>query len=137
MNAVNALLVRIARQEALLNLVGRTAAGWVDYPSRTSDGIAVAGEVTRITSVGRFWDTELALSSRPEETIHVINDVPPQLDPRLPYDVGSQLVLLGSIIDDPGHELPDYPGSGPVVWHGIHLPTYDPTATTTSVPPAE
>jgi hypothetical protein len=120
MNAVAALLERIGQSQSLLNLVGRASAGWLNFPARSSDGIAVSGEVVRIVARGRYWETELKLATKTDQTVRIITRVPPQLDPRSPYDIGSQLLLLGSIIDQVT-ELADHPVPFPVVRPCIHL----------------
>jgi hypothetical protein len=135
MNAVDALLFRIARNQSLLNLVGRTSAGWIASPARTSDGIALVGEVVRIESKGCYWESELQLSSKSKSTIRIVSEVPPSLDPRMPYQLGSHLIVLGSVLADPANELMAYPGQGPIVWCGIHREieqTGDPATSGTS-----
>ena len=61
MNAVSALLVRIARQEVVAES-GRPHLGRLDrFPSRTSDGIAVAGKVTADRGLGRVLADRVGL----------------------------------------------------------------------------
>jgi len=126
MNATEALLARIAREPPLRDFVGRTAAGWLNYASRTSDGIALAGEVVRIEQMGPYFETHVRLLTRPEQVVRVVSRVSPPFDPHTPYDVGAQLLILGSIVANPLVTLPDYPASGPIVWRGLHFATSDP-----------
>jgi hypothetical protein len=120
MNATAALLERVASRESLRNLVGRTSADWLNFPARTSDGIALAGEVIQIEPKGRYWETELRLASRSDQTVRVLTDILPQLDPRMPFDVGCRLLVLGTIVQEPAQQLTGYDGPGPVVHCVLH-----------------
>jgi hypothetical protein len=119
MNAVDDLLRRLGRNESLLGLIGRTSASWIAYPARTSNGIALVGDVVGIEPRGALWETEMRLSSKTGTTIRVLSMLPPPLDPRMPYDVGSRLIVLGSVFSDLTADPSDFRQSA-TVWRGIH-----------------
>ncbi|MCA9149914.1 MAG: hypothetical protein KDA92_11465, partial [Planctomycetales bacterium] len=125
MNAAEALLDRIANDSGLLGLVGRTSQGWISFPSRTSDGIVVAGEVMRIEQSGPYHETQLKLFSRQanEPVVRLLSATPPGQDPRAPYQVGQRILAFGSIVADPEAMLPAYHSNGPVIWRALHVLT--------------
>lgn len=120
MEATDALLMRIASSESLTHLIGRTATSWLRFNDRPNNGIALAGRVSSIRAVGDYFETELQLLSRPETSLRVVSHVTPQLDPRVPFEVGAELVVLGALIER-AEELPGYSGELPVIYRGHHV----------------
>jgi hypothetical protein len=121
MNATEALLGRVANDASMRNLVRRTAGGWLNYPARTSDGIAAVATVSRIEPLGNQYEVYLESSDAAAYELRMISRSQPSLDARCPYAVGDTLLLLGSILSHPSHRFPDYPDTGPVILHGLHV----------------
>lgn len=120
MNAAEALLGRIASDEQLMDLFSRTASSWLAFPSRTSNGIVLAGRVVEIRAAGPFTESHLKLSDDQQTVIRILSRVSPALDARMPYQVGDELLVLGLILDDPAQSLEGYADSGPVVLRSLH-----------------
>ena len=137
MQATEATLVRISKSTDQLRLVGRAAQTWINYPSRVTNGIAIAGEVTEIKPVGRLFQSTVTLYGRPDESIRLMSLRNPSTDVRQNYKLGDQIVAFGSIVDQPEIEFVGYEGANvPVVWRGLYLVVRPPVPPPGSSPTA-
>ena len=121
MKAVEALTDRIARNPELRRLVAEAAGSWLNYSARTSNGIALIGEVKEIRAVDTMFETELQVDSKASPHVLVLSTTQPQYDPRAPFDVGQQLILLGSILSEPAPNAAATLARPPSrIWNGFH-----------------
>ena len=74
--------------------------------SATGDGLCLRGHVQDIHPHGNLFVTRIALPGRPSRFLSVLSAV----DPHNFYLVGSDVVLLGSIIDRPSRRIQGYRG---------------------------
>lgn len=72
----------------------------------TGDGLCLRGHVQDIHAHGNLFVTRIALPGRPSRFLSVLSAV----DPRKFYLVGSDVMLLGSIIDRPSRRILGYRG---------------------------
>jgi hypothetical protein len=122
MKAVEALAARIARDPQLRKLVAGAACSWLSFSARTSNGIALVGEVTQIRQTGKWFETELRLQAKSSERVFVLSTRDPMQDPREPYAVGQQVVLLGSILPRVNSWLPTAEADRDRwIWRGFHM----------------
>ncbi len=113
MRTTEKLLMRVASSTELMELVRWAAADWIQFPSRGSDGVALAGEVVDIVAVGNRYQVQIKLPGQNSPFVNVIRDIDPALDPRHAFHVGQQIIVLGSILE------PSMRSSR--VQYGIHL----------------
>ncbi len=99
--AVDTISAQIAEEPKLRRLIAEAADSWLNFPSRTSDGIALMGEVQQIRPIGGMFETEVRLAARTGTRIRVLSATDPAQDSRHPYAEGDTLLLLGSIISAP------------------------------------
>ena len=114
MRTTEKLLTRVSGSAELMELVRWAAADWIRFPSRNSDGVALAGEVVGIYAVGNRYDVQIKLPGRNGPIVHVVREIDPALDPRHAFHVGEQIIVLGSILSDPQ-------ARSSRVQYGIHL----------------
>ena len=74
--------------------------------SATGDGLCLRGHIQDIHPHGNLFVTRIALPGRPSRFLSVLSAV----DPHNSYVVGSDVVLLGSIIDRPSRRIQGYRG---------------------------
>jgi hypothetical protein len=118
----SAVLERIAQEPLQLRLLGRSAASWIVYPRRVSQGIALAGQVTQIRPMGPWIEVQLQLHGRPNVTMPVLMLHSATLDGSAPLELGGQLVVLGVIASQAQDDLAEYTGTFPVVRRVLHVP---------------
>ena len=114
MRTTEKLLTRVSSSTELMELVRWAAADWIRFPSRDSDGVALAGEVVDIAAVGKRYNVQIKLAGRNGPIVHVVRDIDPGLDPRHAFHVGQQIIVLGSILSDPQ-------ARSSRIQYGIHL----------------
>lgn len=123
MKAVEALLVRIARDPALCQLVQKAAPDWLEYSGRGTDGVVLIGTVLEIEEQGRWYRSSLQLSEGLDAPVRLMTHTHPQLEPRQPFRIGERLLVFGSIISSRQSVLPDLTEDERfVIWDGFHLP---------------
>jgi hypothetical protein len=114
MRATERLLTQISNSQELMELVRWAAADWLRLSSRSSDGVALAGEVVRIEAVGNRYNVQIQLPGRNGPIVHVVREIDPALDPRHAFQVGQQILVLGTILSEPQ-------ARSSRVQYGIHL----------------
>lgn len=114
MRASEKLLARISNSSELMELVRWAAADWIRFTSRSSEGVALVGEVVQIDAVGDRYNVQLQLPGNHGPIVHVVRDIDPALDPRHAFGVGQQILVLGSILSDPQ-------ARSSRVQYGVHL----------------
>ncbi|MCP4190729.1 MAG: hypothetical protein GY768_08880 [Planctomycetaceae bacterium] len=127
MQASEALLTRISNSPDQLELVGRAAGTWINYSSRVTDGIAIAGEVIAIKAEDDLYFSTIRFSSKPDTHIQLVSERNPITDVRQSYNVGDHVLAFGAIINDPNRQISGFSGTGPVVWEGLHIALRKPT----------
>jgi hypothetical protein len=110
-----ALLAKAAADQEVLKLIAAGgAASWkATAASRSGGGIAVVGSVQSIQNRGQLFETRLAPESGPTE-ITVVSVI----DPRGHFQVGSRLLVLGAIVEEPQKTFVGYAGDEPRVIFG-------------------
>jgi hypothetical protein len=113
MSAVRALLGQMAENEANLDKIGYRAGALCLDGSRPSNGILLAGKVTRIVSQGYAHQAHVQLAAT-GGTVLVAGKQP------LPAQEEDAVLILGSIVDDPADNLSGFQTQQPfVIWAGL------------------
>jgi hypothetical protein len=112
--AITALLKKTGSDEEKLGQIGRAAVKWLAYSKRGEHaGILLAGTVAEIGQQGKLHEVKIAVPGV-EEPISVFSSAKPKVAEE------DQVMLLGSVVDDPTANLPGYDGTQPaVVWNGL------------------
>ncbi len=92
-------------------------AKWLDFPKRTTNGIALAGIVESAEQVGELFQTKARVGGADNaQTVTIVSAQAPQVA------AGDQIVSLGSIVEHPQQQLAGYEGNdGAVVWSGLTM----------------
>lgn len=121
MQASEALLTRISNSPDQLELVGKAAGTWINYSSRVTDGITIAGEVIAIEAQDNLYFSTIRFPSKSETNIRLVCERNPITDVRQAYEVGDQVLAFGAIINEPNRKINGFSGTGPIVWEGLHI----------------
>ena len=121
MQASEALLTRISNSPDQLELVGKAAGTWINYSSRVTDGITIAGEVIAIEAQDNLYFSTIRFPSKSETNIRLVSERNPITDVRQAYEVGDQVLAFGAIINEPNRKINGFSGTGPIVWEGLHI----------------
>ena len=115
------LLREIASDTYRCKIIGAGASGWIRYRQRGTSGIALTCNVKQIVANGTYFQIKAEVFGRSNQFIDFISLTHPKENARFPFDVGSNVILLGTIVDDPQSQIQNYAGSDSVVvWSGIH-----------------
>jgi hypothetical protein len=114
--AAMALMKKIAADPAKLAEVSNAAGKWLKYSKRGEhSGIMLSGAVGSISQQGKLYELQVTIPGQ-EEPVSVFSAKKPTVAQ------GDEVLLMGSVIDDPGSNLPDYAGKQPnVIWNGLTL----------------
>ena len=112
--AALSLLKKIAADPNKLGEVSNAAGKWLKYPKRGEhSGIVLSGAVQSVTQQGKLYEVSIAIPGQ-DEPVSVVSQKKPAVGE------GDQVLVLGSVIDDPAASLPDYAGKQPnVIWQGL------------------
>ena len=112
---IASLLSDVGRDETKLTLIGKAAPSWM-VTARPHNGICVYGTVTAVEWRGSLLATELALSADQRITLLSTGDGAEKLE------TAARVLVLGTILDEPQHNLEGYDGDeSVVVLVGIHV----------------
>lgn len=135
-DAVMGLLRDIGDNDTDYRLAGILGERHFDAINRSTAGIVIAGTVVGIEKEGELYNTRVELATRGEEKpIHSIMSRINPLEPPAPegqepvqaYQVGSKVLICGSIIELPDIRLGGYEGDEPtVIWGGFPVETESP-----------
>ncbi len=93
--------------------LGSYAAKWLAFGKRTTPGIVLAGTVESVDQMGKLFEVKVKLTDDAPSAAIVTRD-----DPRV--EAGDQVIVLGTIVDNPTEELVGYEGTEPTaVWSGV------------------
>ena len=98
-------------------MIGDVANGWIaaGRERRKTDGICVYGVVKSVESIGDFFETTVESAG---QQIAVVS----MSDPAEYFAADRQVLILGTILDDPAENLGGYEGSrAVVVLDGFHV----------------
>ncbi len=116
--AVRDLLASFQDHEGKLEKLGTWGAGWLGSKQRTSSGVFLTGTVKQVEPIGGLFRTEIELLGRATTTVDVITEKKPGAG----VDPGSQVALLGRVLDAPAEEINGYEGSAArAVWGGLFV----------------
>ena len=101
-----ALLEAISEDAKLLAYVGNQSAQHLAHKLRPRDGVLIYGTVVRIEPHGHLFVTTVKLASRKKGQIGVLSFA----DPATYYHKGSRVLLLGTVVDQPGMRVAGYNG---------------------------
>jgi len=105
------VLKSLTDNEKKLTLLGKAGEVWL-RSSRDSAGVLLLGAVKGIEQQGDLYETKLAVSAE-GKPVSLYSDS----DPADLYQVDSDVLILGAIIDDPAANLTGYQGDAEsVVW---------------------
>jgi hypothetical protein len=111
------ILHEVSQQSDKLDVIGGVANGWIaaGRERRTTDGICLYGVVTSVESIGDFFETTVESAGK---QIAVVSTT----DPSEYFAMDRQVLILGTILDDPAKNLGGYQGSrSVVVLDGYHV----------------
>ncbi|MDA1053298.1 MAG: hypothetical protein O3C40_22845 [Planctomycetota bacterium] len=111
------LLQEVGRQADKLAVIGGVANGWIaaGYETRKTNGICLHGVVKSVEPIGNFFETTVESGN---QQISVVS----MTDPSEYFAEGRQVLVLGTILDDPAKNLGGYEGSREVVvLDGFHV----------------
>jgi hypothetical protein len=112
----------LARHPFVLHNLASYAGRWLTNEKRGHQGVVVCGTVLGHRRVGQFSETQMALNSRSLKEVTVVS----RLNHEQLLPIGGQMLVLGTIVDDPQADLIGYAGSSaPVIVPGFFadLPT--------------
>ena len=111
------LLHEIGKQAEKLAVIGVVANGWIkaSYETRKTNGICLYGVVKSVEPIGNFFETTVESEN---QQIAVVS----MEDPSESFAEGRQVLVLGTILDNPVKNLGGYEGSREVVVvDGVHV----------------
>jgi hypothetical protein len=111
------LLKAIGKQPDKLAVIRGVAKGWMaaGREARKTDGICLAGVVKAVAPLGNLFETTVDAAG---EEIAVVS----MSDPAEDFAAGREVLILGTILDDPANNLGGYEGSQKtVVLDGFHV----------------
>lgn len=111
------LLHSLSSQPDKLKVIGDVANGWIaaGYETRQTNGVCLHGVVKSVESIGNLFETTVESGGR---QIAVVS----KTDPAEYFAAGRQVLVLGTIVDDPAKNLGGYEGSRKVVvLDGYHV----------------
>ena len=111
------LLMSIGSQPDKLSVIGGVANGWIaaGHQRRTTDGICVYGIVRSVEPIGDMFETAVECAGK---EIAIVSTA----DPTECFVANRQVLILGTILNDPTKNLGGYAGSRPVVvLDGYHV----------------
>lgn len=111
---VDSLLRSFSDKPGKLRLIAQSGESWVMSAERNEPGVILIGAVESIGMRGKWFQTTLQLDTRSKREVVVVS----RRNPRLAYDIGEKIILLGSIVDDPRSDLEDYDGEAAFVVAG-------------------
>lgn len=111
------LLHEVCQQPDKLAVIESVAGGWIALPheKRTTNGICLAGVVTSVEPIGDFFETTIESSGKQIAVVSLS-------DPSEFFVTDRQVLVLGTILDEPAKNLGGYEGSrAVVVLDGYHV----------------
>ncbi|HJT36698.1 MAG TPA: hypothetical protein VJ783_32045 [Pirellulales bacterium] len=113
--AAQDLLLLIGADRDRGEVIGRLAANRLDDGQRSSNGVILAGTVAQTGYQGDLFTVRIVLSGIGRTVTVASRDSPePLFGPR------DHILILGSIVDSPSHNLAGYEGGLPqVIWGGV------------------
>ena len=111
------LLNEIVQQPGKLAVISGVAKGWIaaGYETRQTNGVCLHGVVTSVEPIGNFFETTVEAGNQQIAVVSLT-------DPAEYFAEGRQVLILGSILDDPAKNLGGYEGSRKVVvLDGYHV----------------
>lgn len=111
------LLHEIGKQPDKLEVIAGVAKGWMGagYEVRKTNGICLTGVVKTVEPIGEFYETTITNGGK---QIAVVSTS----DPSEYFVEGSQVLVLGTILDDPKKNFGGYEGSrDAIVLDGFHV----------------
>ena len=111
------LLHDIGKQSDKLKVISDVANGWIaaGYETRNTNGVCLHGVVKSVEPVGGLFETTVEAGGHP---IAVVS----KSDPSEYFAEGRQVLVLGTILDDPAKNLGGYEGNRQVVvLDGFHV----------------
>jgi hypothetical protein len=120
-SAATKIAREVAETAVSLDDLGKMADGWVRSANRTSSGVYLIGDVKNIKQAegeagaeGPFQSVILPAGQSSE--VMVVTPKAP------PWDLLDQIVVLGSIVEDPASNIEGFEGDQPqAVWAGISI----------------
>ncbi|MEO8494968.1 MAG: hypothetical protein ABI614_07850, partial [Planctomycetota bacterium] len=115
------LLKEVSQRADKLAVIGGVAKGWIaaGRESRKTNGVCLYGVVKAVEPIGELFETTIESAG---QQIAVVSTS----DPAEYFALDSQVLVLGSILDDPAKNLGGYEGSRAVVvvdGYHINVPT--------------
>ena len=112
---VNGLVRSISRDDAKMKLIRKVAAGWMKA-KRPHNGVCLNGVATSIETRGQLYATEITMASG--GTLTLVGTV----NPSTHFQMGADILVLGTILENPRQNLDGFEGDEPVViLDGFHL----------------
>jgi hypothetical protein len=111
------LLHEIGTQAAKLAVISNVANGWIkaSYETRKTNGICLYGVVKSVEQIGNFFEATVESDNQQIAVVSLA-------DPSESFAEGRQVLVLGTILDNPAMNLGGYEGSRKVVVvDGVHV----------------
>lgn len=108
---------QLARDKDRLKELGAFAAKWLGFGKRTTPGIVLAGTVESAEQVGKLHHITVKLTDD-APSVEIVSHNDPGVA------AGDQVIVLGTIVQQPDEHLAGYEGTAPVVvWSGVTFNT--------------
>ncbi len=113
-DAVHGLLELLGSDSGKTGILAKAGARLLDPGAREGSGVLLVGVVKEIKREGDLYETQLELASG-DAPVLLYQDT----DPAKVYQAGSDVLVLGAVVEDPANNLIGYDGNAKsVVWSG-------------------
>ena len=111
------LVDRLSRDDAQLETLARAGVRWLDSGRRNNQGVLLVGTVKRADPRGDLCEIHLQIAGGESPLSALAYDHGRHTET---YQVGSKVLVLGAVIDDPATDLVGYTGDAErVIWIGL------------------